>query len=602
VAQLRRLEQRFPDQLVIIGVHSAKFSSERSTENLRQAVLRLGIHHPVVNDAGFKIWNAYNVSAWPTVALIDPRGKIAVQKSGEIDAQEFIPTIAAMLQEFERQGLLAQAPLETQPESETQPEQVLKFPSKVLASGDDRLYVSDSGHHRVLELLLQFQEPDQNEARPRAEIQRVFGSGVPGLQDGAGRQAQFNHPRGLALSGSRLYVADTENHAIRRIDLESGQVYTIAGTGEKGWGRYSPDAPTETALRSPWDLLALEQAHGTEQDLILFIAMAGSHQIWLFINEERLGIFAGNGREALVDGELAEASFNQPSGLALGLGHLFVADAEASAVRAIALGAEAKVFTLVGEGLFEFGDVDGEGSQIRLQHAAGIAFYERRLYLADTYNHKIKRLDPMTSRVQTLIGNGEPGNADGDFDQAGLYEPEGLSAVNNRLYIADTNNHLLRIANLETGRLATLELTGLERLNPPRDRSREQETLEPVTLRPGTVTITFILQLPEDFKLNEAAPSTLVLHIPGEDLRDYTHTFSEDRYVTFETEIDGDTELVLDLSVYYCETKDQRLCRIHSRRLILPVQVKESAGESTQIRYDIKAPLGKRGWGDSAYL
>jgi len=302
----------------------------------------------------------------------------------------------------------------------------------------------------------------------------------------------------------------------------------------------------------------------------------------------------------LVDGELAEASFNQPSGLALGLGHLFVADAEASAVRAIALGAEAKVLTLVGEGLFEFGDVDGEGNQVRLQHASGIAFYERSLYLADTYNHKIKRLDPMTSRVQTLIGSGEPGNADGDFDQAELYEPEGLSASDGRLYIADTNNHLLRIANLETGRLATLELTGLERLNPARERMGGQATLEPLTLHPGAVTITFALDLPKDFNLNQTAPSTLVLDIPGEDPSDCTYTFSEDHYVTFEIEIDEDTELALDLSVYYCETRDQRLCRIHNRRLILPISAKESAGKSTQITYQLKASLSKGGWGVSA--
>jgi hypothetical protein len=595
---LRRLQQRFPEQLVIIGVHSPKFSSEGSTANIRKAVLRLGIRHPVVNDAGFKIWNAYNVHAWPTVALIDPRGKIAVQKSGEIDAQEFIPTIEAMLQEFEREGLLEQVPLDAQPESKARPEHVLAFPSKVLATGDGRLYVSDSGHHRVLELMLEPQEPEQDEALPRAEICRVFGSGVAGLQNGAGQEAQFNHPRGLALSGSRLYVADTENHAIRRIDLESGQVRTIAGTGEKGWGRYNPDAPTETALRSPWDLLALEQERGVDHDLILFIAMAGSHQIWLFVNEERLGIFAGNGREALVDGELADASFNQPSGLALGLGHLFVADAEASAIRAIALGTEAKVFTLVGEGLFEFGDVDGEGTQVRLQHVAGIAFYEGNLYLADTYNHKIKRLDPMTSRVQTLIGSGEPGNADGDFDQAGLYEPEGLSASDGRLYIADTNNHLLRIANLETGRLATLELNGLQRLNPPHEGMGGQVTLEQVTLHPGIVTITFALDLPNDIKLNQAAPSTLVLDKPGENSRNYTYTFSEDHYVTFETEIDQDTQLALDLSVYYCETKDQRLCRVHNRRLILPVKTKESAGNSAKFTYQVKAPLTKGSWGD----
>lgn len=192
--------------------------------------------------------------------------------------------------------------------------------------------------------------------------------------------------------------------------------------------------------------------------------MAGFHQIWVCLEDDQLGPFFGNGREALVDGTAMESSFNQPSDLAWGLGHIFVADSEASAIRAIALQENPKVVTLIGLGLFEFGDVDGLGSTVRLQHPTGLTFADGLVYIADSYNHKIKTFDPTTGRVETLIGTGQAGQADGPFAQAELFEPEGVVAANGRLYIADTNNHLIRVADLTSGALHTLTLRGLDRL------------------------------------------------------------------------------------------------------------------------------------------
>src|SRR5690606_4994468 len=285
------------------------------------------------------------------------------------------------------------------------------------------------------------------------EITRVFGSGEPGLQDGSTRSAQFHDPHGLSLLHPTLYVADTENHAIRAIDLVREQVRTVAGTGEKGRSlRVLGNSPTTMPLRSPWAVAGVEN--------ILFIAMAGSHQIWILIEEQTLGLFAGTGAEALVDGPRGQAAFNQPSDLALAMQHLFVADAEASAIRAISLTDEPQVMTLVGQGLFEFGDVDGVGETVRLQHPTGLAAGNNLLYIADTYNHKIKSLDPTTGAVQTLFGTGQPGHDDGAAREATFNGPEGLvlSEGNRLLYIADTNNHALRVADLTRATVHTVEL------------------------------------------------------------------------------------------------------------------------------------------------
>lgn len=430
---------------MVISVHSAKFPAEKITSNIREAVMRHGIQHPVVNDANFDIWSQYGVRAWPTVILVDPKGKVAGQQSGEIEAETVGEVIAAMIAEFDQARALNRAPLPgLQTESAKEPPRPLSFPSKLLHAVGDRLFVADTGHHRILEVQLSLDGLS-------GEIVRTFGSGEPGWKDGPLRRAQFHDPHGMALYGNTLYVADTENHTMRAIDLVHETVRTVAGTGEKGDGRRVQGAtPTEIALRSPWAIVALEQA--------LLIAMAGSHQIWVLMQEKQIGVFAGNGAEALVDGPRQEASFNQPSDLIMDMGHLFVADAEASAIRAITLDEQPSVFTLVGQGLFEFGDVDGVGADVRLQHPTGLASANGVIYIADSYNHKIKTLDPTTGAVKTLIGTGQPGTSDGDFATAQLYEPEGLVVAEGRLYIADTNNHLIRVADLVKRVVTTLNL------------------------------------------------------------------------------------------------------------------------------------------------
>jgi sugar lactone lactonase YvrE len=591
---LRRLRERFPRDLVVIGVHSAKFPSESLTANIRQAARREGIQHPIVNDAGFQIWNEYAVRAWPTLVLINPQGKIVHTESGEIEAEAWFPRLEAVLAgptptaEAGHPTLNLGAPVQPA----VQPATLLSYPSKIIAAPDRTLYVADTANHRILELRLDGQP--RSGGKPGAEIRRAFGSGQAGLQDGPAETASFHHPRGLALYGLTLYVADTGNHCLRAVDLLSGAVRTLAGTGQKGGGRADPGSPTAVPLRSPWGMLAVpgDPSNG----LVLFIAMAGSHQIWVLLENGRLGVFAGNGREALVDGPPAQASFNQPSDLAYGLGHLFVADAEASAVRAISLSAEAKVFTLVGMGLFEYGDIDGAGSEVRLQHPTGLAFAGEEpvgeagapnglLYLADTYNHKIKTLDPFTGRVEALIGRAEPGSEDGPFETASLYGPEGLAVFEKRLYIADTNNHLIRVADLEQRTLRTLALRGMERLPQTVPPHSLPERLAPVTLAPGRGEIQLDLRLPEGYKLNPEAPIALRL---ADGAPSQVHIFQPGESLALPVDSHQAGEVAFDLTFYYCQAEDDRLCLIHDRRLVLPVHISAEAPASARVVYRVE--------------
>jgi sugar lactone lactonase YvrE len=327
----------------------------------------------------------------------------------------------------------------------------------------NRLFIADSNHKRIVATTLD------------GKLLHVIGSGAIGRADGTFADATFNHPQGMALAGEHLYVADTENHLLRKIDLTAKKVTTIAGTGKKGsaWGHILTAEPvvplrkpTDTPLASPWALWVHERD--------LYVAMAGTHQIWKMpLDERHIWPYAGNGREDVVDGPLLPAvpydvgyaSFAQPSGLASDGKQLFVADSEGSTVRSVPFDAGGSVQTLVGltGTLFDFGDVDGRGQAVRLQHALGVAWAEGKLYVADTYNNKIKEIDVATRSCQRIAGTGKAGSTDAESGADSMFnEPAGISAAGGRLYVADTNNHAIRVVELAApNRVSTLTIDGL---------------------------------------------------------------------------------------------------------------------------------------------
>ncbi|BCS31253.1 hypothetical protein TBR22_A04530 [Luteitalea sp. TBR-22] len=438
---LQRLQAKFQDELVVIGIHAAKFDNERSTENIRRTLQRLGIRHPVANDAAFRIWQAYTVRAWPTQVLIDPRGYVVGTATGEGHGAQLEEVIGAVATVFEQEGLLDRTPRPLAPVDRAD-DGPLAFPGKVLADeAGGRLFIADTQHHRIVETDLD------------GRIGRVFGTGTPGRDYGPADAAQFQEPQGLALAGDTLWVADAGNHLIRRIDLVSGMVSTVAGTGRQAtWQQSDGGAALETSLNSPWDL--------AWDGRLLFIAMAGPHQVWLLDPARGLVLrYAGTGAEGRADGDVDAAAFAQPSGLAIDGRTLLVADAEANIVRAVALPPENTVRTLAGGDLFEFGDVDGEGDAARFQHPLGLAVSEGQVLVADTYNHRIRRLDPVSGRVTRWVGSGRPGHVDGAPHQACFYEPGGLSASSTHVYVADTNNHAVRVIEIASGEVRTLRIT-----------------------------------------------------------------------------------------------------------------------------------------------
>ena len=422
IPTLRRIEERYPDKVVVIGVHSPKFANEKNAASVRDAISRYQVHHPIIHDPEMTIWRAYGVNAWPTLIVIGSDGSVLGAVPGEPDPDRLLGAIDNLVAESAKAGTLKPAPFNLTPLPE--PKGRFLFPGKLkpVPGHAKRWVLADGGHHQIVLL----DDSGKDLAR--------YGSGEGGLLDGAADQARFNHPQGVISSSDAIFVADTENHAIRRVDLASGVVTTLAGTGKRGMPLGAPEAGRTRALASPWDL-----EHKGDQ---LFFANAGTHQIGVLdLKSGTVAALAGTGEEGLRDGRAAAASLAQPSGLALSAdgNTLYLADSESSALRAITLSADPQLLTLVGAGLFDFGWVNGDFRQARLQHPLGVALDGERVLVADTYNSAIRQLELRQHEVMDFDG--------GKFTCIDpvcipMREPAGIVVdTPDRILLVDTGNH-----------------------------------------------------------------------------------------------------------------------------------------------------------------
>ena len=591
IPDLKKLEAKYPNQLVVIGVHSAKFDNEKETENIRQIILRYELEHPVYNDAEFKVWQSYGIRAWPTQILIDPGGYVLGSVSGEGNYELIDQVVGKVVAEFRQRGELNEEPLKLTLERAKVGDSSLAFPGKILADQkSDRLFIADSNHNRIVITKLD------------GTLIDVVGTGAAGAADGSFEKASFYRPQGMALDGDSLYVADTENHLIRRVDLKAKAVGTVAGTGKQS-REYFKQGPARTiALSSPWDLQLVARQ--------LYITMAGPHQIWkMDLDKQEISTFAGSGREARKDGQLLEAAFAQPSGIASDGNHLYVADSESNIIRAIDI-ASGTVETLVGGDLFEFGDIDGTGNEVRLQHPLGVLAVGGKILIADTYNHKIRELDVKQRSVKTFLGGGKPGQVDGASPS--FYEPGGLSAANDKLYVADTNNHAVRVVDLKTKTVSTLNIKGLE---PPAallkmaddEGGPNAEEIKVATQRvrannKGSLIIVNV-DLPAGYHLNPAAPQRYRASVEsgqpqlGFFPRGAPGLVSRPQYVQqtskgltlplvipFETHEAGPSELRVQLTAFYCREDNTGTCRIKTLVWRVPVEVNNDASAPNEIK------------------
>ncbi|MFJ8645386.1 NHL domain-containing thioredoxin family protein [Streptomyces sp. NPDC093546] len=539
--ELRELEEKHRDTVVIIGVHSPKFVHEAEHQAVVDAVERYGVHHPVLDDPELATWKQYAVRAWPTLVVIDPEGYVVAQHAGEGHATAIERLVDELEAEHEAKGTLRRGDGPYVP-----PEPVathLRFPGKALLLDGGNFLVSDTTRHQLVELA-----PDGE------SVVRRYGSGERGLTDGTADAARFNEPQGLALlPEGRVVVADTVNHALRLLDLATGEVSTLAGTGAQWWQGSPTSGPArEVALSSPWDVAWWQGK--------VWIAMAGVHQLWAYDPEHgTVSVAAGTTNEGLVDGPADEAWFAQPSGLAAAGDRLWIADSETSALRWI--DAEGTVHTAVGTGLFDFGHRDGEAGQALLQHPLGVtALPDGSVAVSDTYNHALRRYDPASGEVTTLATD--------------LREPSDAVLAGDDIVVVESARH----------RLTRLRLPE-EAVQVEAVAHRTQR--EATEVAPGTLRLDVVFQAPAGQKLDDRyGPSTrlLVSSTPPELLASGDGTGTD---LFRELELDpAVTEGVLHVSAMAASCDDDPeneypACHVHQQDWGVPVKVTD--GGATRL-------------------
>lgn len=422
---LRRIEEAFPTEVAVIGVHSPKFDHEQDPQAVQAAIARYDIRHPVVHDPYRTLWQEYCVRAWPTLVFVSPDGHVIGELPGEPHPDMLLQGVGDMVAQFWARGEMRPTTLPLAVPAAGGGS--LRFPGKIKRCGPGLWAIADTGHHQIVVA----DDAGREVAR--------YGSGMAGFTDGPGAEATFNGPEGLVCDDSAIWVADTRNHAIRRIDRAGGQVETVAGIGCRGGVLRHPEPATGAALASPWDLALV--------DGVLYFANAGSHQLGALDPERGMvRAVAGNGSENIVDGPADHAELAQPSGLEPdGAGGLYFADSETSALRRLVPGAAPRVETVVGVGLFDFGHANGPLARARLQHPLGLAVAGQRVYVADSYNGGIRVVDLAAGAVSDL----EVACADPLCFPSG--EPAGIAIDGGRLLVSDTNNHRIVEIRLDQG-------------------------------------------------------------------------------------------------------------------------------------------------------
>jgi thiol-disulfide isomerase/thioredoxin len=467
--ELRPLEEKYGNALVIIGVHSPKFEHERDPDALAAAVERYGVAHPVLDDPQLSTWDQYAAKAWPTLTVVDPEGYIVASMAGEGHADGLVRLLDELIATHEARGTLHRGGGPYVPS--TPPETALRFPAKAIVTPAGTLLVSDSSHHSIVEF-------------DGETVLRRIGTGERGRADGI--TPSFSEPNGLcplpaavaAEVGYDLVVADTVNHLLRGVTLKTGAAVTIAGTGNPWRSRSDTEGDALVLdLSSPWDLAWYEGR--------LIIAMAGIHQLWWFDPiANRAGVYAGTTVEALRDGGLDQVFMAQPSGLSVSADGttLWIADSESSALRYVRDG---EMGTAVGQGLFDFGHADGPAAQALLQHPLGVcALPDGSVLVADTYNGAVRRYDPVSDAVTTIAMD--------------LGEPSDIVVAGDTVVVVESGAH--RLSALAPG------ILGAEVLAPG---TRHRTERPPTRLAPGPVRLDIIFTPAPGQKLDESlGPST----------------------------------------------------------------------------------------------
>ena len=557
VPEIAGLEEEFGDNLTVIGVHSGKFDNEKLLQSIKDAVIKYDIRHPVINDADLTIWQSFKVSAWPTLILLNPEGEVDKIYRGEGNIEKLRSDIKRLIKKFKYS--LNTGPLPITLEKNKITGHILQFPTKLEFASDVKyggvvqkplIFIANSGDNNIIASSL------------RGEILFTIGSKEKGFRDGTIESAAFNAPRGLLYKDQILYIADTGNHALRKVDFNSGNVSTVAGSGARGFIIGDEAKAQDTDLASPWDLEFFPDKNN------IIIANAGTHQLLKYdLKKDTISPFAGNGIENIIDGIYPENSLAQPSGLSSFNQKLYFVDAETSSLRVADV--KGNVQSLIGSGLFKFGYKNGTKDQALMQHPLGVLADDTGIYVADSYNHVIRKYNLSSEKIEDYSGLKIKGSQIETLKNTAYNEPEDIISILTKFYIADTNNHRIVVIDRNNDKASILNV--MPPLKLPKGGLLEYlPNLEkiPSQIVKSNTPITLSMPLKEGWKINELGPSFFnLVEITGNNqanlIKHYDWKEIKSSQINL-PKLSSKNEYYLQGTVYYCKDAVNALCLVHS--------------------------------------
>jgi thiol-disulfide isomerase/thioredoxin/sugar lactone lactonase YvrE len=538
--EVKKLEERFGNSLTVIGVHSGKFNNEKDTSSIKKAILKHDISHPVVNDSDFSIWNKFNINAWPSLVLIDVNGNIEKKYVGENEAKNILEDVEKLIKKFHIRISNNRLPIIL--EKNKISKNILNYPTKIAYLKNfsykgyhaPAIVISNAGGNNIIVSSL------------KGEIILEIGSGDSGFEDGDFSSAKFNFPSGIIVDkNNRLFVADTKNNAIREVDFIGEKVSTLIENSD------------EKNISHPTDLEFFPDESS------IAIANSGTHQILKYnLRGGDLSVLAGSGEEGIKDGK--NATLAQTSDLSKYDGKLYFVDSESSSLRV--LNKDGVVETLIGKGLFEFGDRNGNYENALMQHPLGLTVDDTGVYIADSFNHKIKKYDFSTKTILDFVGNGSAGCEVGKHTK--LNEPDGIISILDKFYVADSNNN--RIIAISRKTLESSLIQVMPKLQLPKESFLEYLPNLHTSPKIEVSDKAFIkINLQSGWKINESGPSFINLLKLDKSRRsaDLIEIFDWYKIKSGDLNLpmlDSSNEYMLQGTIYYCESKENSLCHVTS--------------------------------------
>ncbi|MBL6664385.1 MAG: redoxin domain-containing protein [Rickettsiales bacterium] len=557
ISEMKKLQERFGNRILLIGVHSSKFQNEKRQSSVKKSVIKHDITYPVINDDNLKLLKHFEIKTWPTVVLLSPKGKIYKKYQGNDEISKNLKKDIKKLIDGNKFSL-NRKPVPLRLAKNDTLGNVLFFPSKISYAKSftyknhkqlPALFISNAAQNNIIVSTLS------------GKIITKIGSGDALFDDGDFITSSFNMPHGLVFYENKLFVADTGNHAIRIVDFTKEKVSTLLGNGQKGsiLSFRGDKLADKIKLYFPSDIDIRKNS--------LIIANLGSNQILSYnLKNRKIAILAGNGESGNKDGKYPDNLLSKPSGISVHNDKIYFLDSATSTLRVIDKGN--KVKTLIGNGKELRGFKDGDKKEAMLQNPLGLDVDETGIYITDSFNHSIRKYSFSNKRLNTLTG-GRVGEDVGAQKHSKFDEPNGIFATPSRLFIVDSNNN--RIIETNRSDLSSKIIDIIPQLKLPKKSFLEYlpnlQYSEKITLA-ANQKITIDIDISKNWKLNDSAPSFInLLRITDKNEADLVASFDWQEISLKKLKLPAlknKKRYILQGVIYHCENRKNALCFIKS--------------------------------------